>query len=700
MIPYLVCRFEKSTLSNLVKECFGADFPDVFHKEQTDYIYRYTKDLGATSILLEFDYVDKDYLEDYSRYYVKCFSSNGYKCARLHFFAKDINHKYINDVLVSGNNSEQAKTLRDTYLGFMVIKPLPKTFIGKTCLKHYRDINIQGGIKRALKRSYNVDLFGINLHIESIAFQEQDKVVAACATTAIWSSLHATSWRSIREISACSEITTNAINHIDNSNNSFPNKELSNKQIMRALDIEGFRHHNELIAKMIKMDFFNSVRTHIDSNLPLILGVEVYGVSDENILTKKAGHAVTILGYKLSATKPAIYIHDDRLGPFVRASFVELKDFTYQSTADADNKHSWGLILQEKDDSGQWKKAHEVLLPDSLIVPTHKKVRLSSSFATNTCSLIVDEYEAMVRSLGEGKNIEENLNQVKFTIKLSEISAIRQEIINHSYNECDQEGLPLSKEELESLIKEKSAFLTGRYARFQWVASFSYKNVPAFKILFDATDIPQGNAISGIFIENKLESDVILSIVKEYAQAPESDKVINEPSKENFYKALLKYFKKPEPSLSTFLDETYGELRAPKFLTGDEVAGGRINNNDSGQCFYESIDKSLDDVFSDVVSDCIDSFKIWAIAHDGALLIGQEIGKQGHPSLTGFKPARIAGELRKISNEWVINSKSGRYSGDYSNANELLESALKKFRSLFYTSSANISAAYYYPLKV
>ncbi|VCV83954.1 hypothetical protein BANRA_01845 [Escherichia coli] len=38
MTPYLICKFEKQTLSNLIKECFDSKFPDVYNKIQIDYI--------------------------------------------------------------------------------------------------------------------------------------------------------------------------------------------------------------------------------------------------------------------------------------------------------------------------------------------------------------------------------------------------------------------------------------------------------------------------------------------------------------------------------------------------------------------------------------------------------------------------------------------------------------------------------------
>lgn len=170
-----------------------------------------------------------------------------------------------------------ADQLQSAYLGFMVIKPLPKTFIGKTCLKVMSDKVEFPARKRRMWRTYDVDLFGIKLSVDSIAFQEQDKVVAACATTAIWSALHALRWRSVRSIRSCSEITMSALNDGDGSSNSFPNTGLSSEQILRSIDAEGLRHHMESMLKVDQSRFFSSVIGHIDSQLPLILWVMCSG---------------------------------------------------------------------------------------------------------------------------------------------------------------------------------------------------------------------------------------------------------------------------------------------------------------------------------------------------------------------------------------------------------------------------------------
>ena len=84
MFSFLVCEFGKLTISNLVKESFGSEFPEILSKQQVDYVYRYLNDLGAKSVVLEAEYIDRDYLDDFAKFYVKRFNGRGHKCARLH----------------------------------------------------------------------------------------------------------------------------------------------------------------------------------------------------------------------------------------------------------------------------------------------------------------------------------------------------------------------------------------------------------------------------------------------------------------------------------------------------------------------------------------------------------------------------------------------------------------------------------------
>ena len=151
----------------------------------------YFKEIELKNILVEKNYIDKDYLEDYSAYFVRCFVEYPKNCVRLHFFNFVFNEGEIIKLILDGKNVEK---YTDGYLGFMVIKPIPNKIIGKTCLATYRNIgkNIKSRYYPAT-RDYKIHLFGIQFDIKTLAYQEQDSILGACATTALWSAFQATS---------------------------------------------------------------------------------------------------------------------------------------------------------------------------------------------------------------------------------------------------------------------------------------------------------------------------------------------------------------------------------------------------------------------------------------------------------------------------------------------------------------------------
>jgi hypothetical protein len=668
MLPaFLVCEFAKETLSNLVRERFGDDFPNIITKRQTAFIYNYLSDLGAETILLESEYVDRDYLEDYARYYVKCFNRYGERCARLHFFKKQFNHteffNYLND-----NDSSEHDSLRENYLGFMVIKPLPKTFIGKTCLKLYPSFE-DSNTKKAIKIEHTVNLFGIPLYIKSVAFQEQDKVLSACATTAIWSTLHAQDNNDYRKVNSCSEITLSAINHVVDSSNSFPNKGLTNKQILRALDIQGYRNHKIDIRNDSTVDtFFDIVKTHIDSNIPIILGADVYKYLD-NQLIKLDGHAVSILGYKDSGKEKAIYIHDDRLGPFAKATlttpeklFPELVSTEDEENIDNKFLSSWCISLQDKENH-EWCKPEEIMFPDSLIIATHPKIRISSEYIENTCLFISDELTVYSECLLDAGGLEtQDLSSFTYKIQSTNLSDFRNRIRN------------------SKTIVNKADILTKNMARFLWSAIFydSDKH-EVFEVIFDATDIPQGNAIVAIIEYEEGSRDYL---GEHFLNLPVKQHV-NFESPKNFFRSFVRCLEKKDAGYLDFLDDNYGQPRAPKRLNDAEVHNGSLQIQSGLIRHYGRTVKSLIDDFKDLIVDDNDSFRIWVISFDGALLIGKEVGSKGHPTLAGFSSARIAGELRRTKMGWSINAKSGRYSSTYENSNDLLENAKGRFLEIY-----------------
>jgi len=701
MISYLVSTFEKQTVTNLVRECFGYDFPDIFRKDQVDYLFNYLGNLGAQSVLLEQRYVDKDYLEDFSRYYVKRFGNDGHKCARLHFFSSKVDHRHITSILEQGADASDAiSALNNDYLGFVVLKPLPRTFIGKTCLKVMPDERNGVKDKKRLARTYKVDLFGIPLTVNSIAFQEQDKVVAACATTAIWVALHCLSWRQPRSIPSCSEITINAINHIPDSSNSFPSKQLSNKQILRSLDIEGLRYHAESTEAPDRADFLQSVVAHIDSSLPVILSGEVFNEAadkgeciadiDQQIpavpvvpvvetppkraLISRGGHAICIVGYKIDVDEDVLYVHDDRLGPYARAKLVDLSDYEIRKATDVKDQ-KWALGLQKMSECGKrWEEPHELIVPLFSTVPCEKKARLPYVYVHETCRLIK---QMVLDEMDE----EMSGSDLKWRTSLREISSIRRDILMHSANRQVADGGSVgevSDVQFEQWQAEKLALLTGGFARLQWEATLEYQSVPLFTVLFDASEIPQGDAVSAIYVKDITVGNVVLDVFR----TKDPDKI--EASSGHFLQSFIRHLTAEKSSRLDYLDRMYGTPRAPRNIRESEFPEGKIKLNETLNTFYEPECDTLQERFQRFAKKEIANL-IWAITVDGDLLVAEEYDKRGHPSITGFKSARIAGEIRHCDSGYAltINAESGRYSRDYSNPAVFLANAKARFERYF-----------------
>lgn len=150
-------------------------------------------------------------LEDFVGYYVRCFHAYRRTCTRLHFFTRDFAAADFDALLSGGGAALSPGELQAHYLGFIVVKPLPQSMIGRTCLKTYPD---DGG-RRAypIIRSYDANLFGIRLTVDTLAFQEQDTVAAACATSALWAAFHGTGSVFHHSIPSPVEITKAATRH-------------------------------------------------------------------------------------------------------------------------------------------------------------------------------------------------------------------------------------------------------------------------------------------------------------------------------------------------------------------------------------------------------------------------------------------------------------------------------------------------------
>ncbi|MEM7487305.1 MAG: hypothetical protein AAF348_19020 [Bacteroidota bacterium] len=410
--------------------------------------YLGTTGIGAKTILVEEPYVSKAYLIDYSHYYSICFKDYDRHCKRVHFFKANFEKVKFEKELYNSKSSY----LNDNYLGYIVVKPLPDSIIGPTLLKTYAIR--EDGIKRYYPscRQYKVNLFGRVLELESLVYQEQDTVVAACASVAIWSAFHKTSKLFDTDLPSPSEITKRGGNLFLNYGRTFPNPGLDITQICKAIESTG------LVSEYIISTRFESsvqlakrlIYAYNKAGLPILLFLKF----DDGV-----GHLITINGYsdfstekeksqEISLTADNIekfYTHDDQIGPFAKMSFPGNENIqTAWSDSNGDSITA---------------KIH------SVIIPMYRKIRIKFQDVFDKISLV---------------------DQIFFETNLFQLE-IEWDIFLIESNEYKQQ---VSKSDYEVIIK-KSVGLKN-YPKFIWIGRAIIGENILFDFVYDSTDIASG----------------------------------------------------------------------------------------------------------------------------------------------------------------------------------------------------------------
>lgn len=673
--PYGIFNYELNHFCAYLAYQTNTNFSYVRQKKQITYIDNYLSHLKKEAeicFIYENEYTDKNYMDDFSTYYVNCFTFYKKTTSRIHFF-KYSEKRDLKEEFKLALNSKDSIFKSKNYLGFIVIRPIPKTFLARVCLKPFHLDKNNRLKKYYLTKKYGISLFGISLQVESIAFQEQDKVLSACATTSLWSFYHAHKNLCHDMIPSSSEITKSAYPESNGYSREFPNNGLSTEMISRSLKKQNLSPEYFEFTLEKKERLQEIIYAYCSSDIPIILGVSV----NDNKGVSKGLHAITALGYSLTDKVSSnliahglekIYAHDDRYGPYIRM-ILEKDEFKVQLDENAKTN------IIDKD---------EVYKVDTLILGLYHKIRIPYIPIKNTCLVLSENLKDYVSHLDYvEKQVVENfcimIDDIKWDIAIIENSNLKNEL-------------------LTSNINDKENHLTNSLPKYLWNAKAIIQDIVLFQLLFDATDIEQSDVFIDYISYNHQISNDIFNILKQYAKEKSEvninnvDRFDTKEQEDNYLNGLLNYFNKEKGYLDS-LDEIFGYLKTPLLIKPEEIKDDVINDS---KVFRDNFNNNSNFTLNPNLAD--DTQYIWVIDKDGFLCIGIEKSKNGHPTLTNGMPARIGGELKAVEREqnkyiWKINSKSGRYSSDYGKEeqNKYLENALLyKFKVIFPEEIFNI----------
>lgn len=478
LIRQIIAEFTRTNTDDCDKKYHFEYLPECFEHPVLD----------IKTVVLERDYVDKDFLDDFAAYYVRCYKRYRKHCLRIHFFSFSFSQEDFDAMLTGKATKLTIKTLEETNKGFVVIKPLPKQFIGRTCIvppipDNERELSPSSMQRKiVIRRYYKSNLYGVALPIRTMAFQEQDRVAAACATSAIWSALQGTGEIFRVPVPSPIRITAEACKYIPAPDRSFPNTGLTTSQMINALknsgidpllinfnvgqDGDDFTHvhlpsesppsncRNTLGSQ--KSLLTESIAGHVYSGVPIILGCKMGNMGEHAVtvtgceygaeLLKQSGRNIAFSHSRMNK----LFVHDDQVGPYAELGVND--DGTLSS--------HW------------WPEEYTPIVPVYLIIPLYHKIRIPISHIY----AIVMEFNVLFTRAFSDPGIRE------WDIRLTSVDCINNWI--------------RTAESIDHL--DRLAFIKSPKPRFIWWATAWVGSDAILELFFDATDIQNGSIFLGL----------------------------------------------------------------------------------------------------------------------------------------------------------------------------------------------------------
>ena len=234
----------------------------------------------VAGVLIEIEYVDKDYRSTYYDYYSKKGRTYRRDCVRLHFFDVSVNPKLNQHgdlVDLEGPDTR----LTDHYFGYVVVRPTIHTTIGRSLLSPQIRLGATGLVITA---KHSVHLLGYRLEVHGFPWMEQHVDIAVCAHVACWVVLRHYSQRFPTHAEFLMQSITKMAREFD------PGGLVPSNGLVMAEAERVFQAAGTFPLVVARDDdawasFYTQLLAYLESGFPLFVGMH------------NVGHAVVVVGH-------------------------------------------------------------------------------------------------------------------------------------------------------------------------------------------------------------------------------------------------------------------------------------------------------------------------------------------------------------------------------------------------------------------
>lgn len=434
--------------------------------------------LRCAQVLVGYPFRDEDYVYDYLHNFGGSFDEFGKECVRLHFFSgaaqltsenvidrlREISRPRIGatseGTLAPGGGDSSApagqetgESVRQAYLGFMVLRPTGEQCVGRTILRCPPPGEAPFIHVRA---RYTCHVFGSNLVVSGTPFMQQDRASHVCAGAALWSlcyDLHRRYQtprlfpRQITDIASrysphaafewglTAEQMLHVLDHIGCAKDVFS---------VRFSRLDSSDKRERLLRGLVDL-----IYGYVQSNIPVILSYWPHQAEGKD--EPGDGHAVLVVGHDYSDTPtgPVEAVADARpaacawSSQYVRTFYVQDdKRGPYQPIRIWTNDRDWSSRGGLDDDDGTTvlQRARKIVLLPGLSGAVRMTYRDAKREVENWFSLLKDLFD---RKLSRAANVDEAAaardqlasleeieRQARFRLYLQLISRFREQLLD------------------------------------------------------------------------------------------------------------------------------------------------------------------------------------------------------------------------------------------------------------------------------
>ncbi|MBF0179198.1 MAG: hypothetical protein HQM03_04115 [Magnetococcales bacterium] len=438
---FQVVPYSYSSLCHVIATHIQQPIKDIADKSQLKAIHRALCALRPPKIkgkfpvhpitmIIEMEYVDRSHLQDYAEFEVYSFQGYERYCLRIHIVLDAYPAGAVARTLTGEQHlKEFTAQLKMDYAASLVIRKQPRTFLAKVVMR-FPWQHLKNAFNLSLLRSYQVGLFGLSMEVhDSIAWAEQDRVVSACAASALTVQFHAMGLdRYNPRYPSPAQITQAAHTGTPTAKPIFPNDGLTTTMMSMAIRDLGLEpYHRRLFPqstpdstkppKTIRLEAHRAINqvmriVHAYARQKVtapILGVALFEKTDDKTPQNhrayryQALHAVTLFGgeewqpeskshdwatdYDMvaqSGTSDTIrsvadslnYLigHDDQAGPFTLCARHKTTETVHTDLPDQ-KKHTLTRIMEYLDHTNPNNYSDKIInndsLPERFRLPNH-----------------------------------------------------------------------------------------------------------------------------------------------------------------------------------------------------------------------------------------------------------------------------------------------------------------------------------------